>query len=70
MYVINCSCLDLQDIIYPRQKLTGLFVSVVGKSHFYVIELALRTGNRQKMREYTQVLTGNNLTVLGKPETN
>ena len=25
-------------IIYSRRKMTGLFVSVVGKSHFYVIE--------------------------------
>ena len=25
-------------IIYSGRKITGLFVSVVGKSHFYVIE--------------------------------
>ena len=70
-------------------------MSVVGKSHFYAIELAnecsleienvdnfaltaidfsvlhqLRSDLSSKMRRYAQVLTDNNLTVLGKPETN
>ena len=45
-----------------REKLTAVFdISVF---HHLLSDLA------SKMQKYTQVLIGNNLTVLGKPETN
>ena len=47
--------------------MTGLFVSVVGKSHFYVIKFKRSAFDfpysdlATKMRKSTQVLTNNNL---------
>ena len=39
LYVLNCTCLAQQTHnLFCTKKMTGLFVSVVGKSHFYVIE--------------------------------